>query len=86
MSNKLLHTYRPLLGKRIAKIEYITHDECNEMMWHNRPVAIVFEDGSYIVPVCDDEGNDGGSIWYSGEEGEITLCTSSVIFKEEEVA
>ena len=35
-----------------------------EMGWYKKPVVIIFTDGSWMIPVCDDECNDGGSILY----------------------
>jgi len=51
-----------LVGKTIAKIEYLTKKEGEEMMWNKLPLAIVFTDGSWIFPMADDEGNNGGSL------------------------
>ena len=51
-----------LVGKTIAKIEYLTEKEGEEMMWNKLPLAIIFTDGSWIFPMADDEGNNGGSL------------------------
>jgi hypothetical protein len=51
-----------LVGKTIAKIEYLSPKEGEEMMWYKLPLAITFTDGSWIFPMADDEGNDGGSL------------------------
>ena len=51
-----------LVGKTIAKIEYLTSEEGEEMMWYKLPLVITFTDGSWIFPMADDEGNDGGSL------------------------
>lgn len=51
-----------LVGKTIAKVEYLTKYEIEEMMWYKIPLAITFTDGSWIFPMADDEGNDGGSL------------------------
>ena len=52
-----------LLGKKIIKVEYIGTEEAKNAMWDNRPVRIILEDGTNILPMCDDEGNDGGALW-----------------------
>ena len=49
-------------GKTIAKVEYLSPKEGEEMMWYKLPLAITFTDGSWIFPMADDEGNDGGSL------------------------
>lgn len=51
-----------LVGKTIAKIEYLTKKEGEEMGWYQLPLAIVFTDGSWIFPMADDEGNNGGAL------------------------
>ena len=54
-----------LLGKRIVKVEYISEKECEENMWSSRPLCFQLEDGTWIVPQRDDEGNDGGALGYT---------------------
>ena len=51
-----------LVGKTITKVEYIPKPEAEKSMWHKRPIAIGFDDGHWIVPMMDDEGNDGGAM------------------------
>jgi hypothetical protein len=51
-----------LVGKTITSARYITQDEADEFGWSKRSLLIGFNDGSYIMPMMDDEGNDGGSI------------------------
>jgi len=53
-----------LLNKKIVKIEYLTKGECEKLMWDKRPVALKLDDGTWVVPQMDDEGNDGGALWY----------------------
>ena len=51
-----------LLNKKIVKIEWMSTDEITETMWHNAPICLKLDDGSYIFPLRDDEGNDGGAL------------------------
>ncbi len=51
-----------LVGRKITKVEYLTDEEREEHMWDNRPVAICLDDKYWLVPLMDDEGNDGGAI------------------------
>lgn len=51
-----------MVGKTIAEVRYLTKYEIEEMMWDKVPLAITFTDGSWIFPMADDEGNDGGSL------------------------
>ena len=54
-----------LMGKRIIGVKYMSTDEANESMWGNRPICILLNDGTWIIPQRDDEGNDGGSLYVS---------------------
>ena len=51
-----------LVGKKIKAVEYFTEKECEEIMWDSRPIVIIFDDDSYIFPMADDEGNNGGAL------------------------
>ena len=51
-----------LVGKKIKQARYMTEAEAEEFGWYSRPVVIHFTDGTYIIPMKDDEGNDGGSV------------------------
>ena len=57
-----------LVGKTIKKIEYLTEQEAESMGWNQIPLVIIFTDGSYIFPMADDEGNNGGAIATSSKE------------------
>lgn len=59
----LINTLQPLLvGKTIKYIRYMNDHEMEYFMWNKRPVVIVLDDGTFIVPQRDDEGNDGGAL------------------------
>ena len=64
-----------LAGKTIASVRYMTEQECKEFMWYKRPLVIRFTDGSYIIPQMDDEGNDGGAMFFQNESGGILIHT-----------
>ena len=53
---------KELLGRKITKIEYLTQDELDNNMWDRSPIAIELDNRIWLVPMADDEGNDGGSI------------------------
>lgn len=57
-----------LVGKRVKEVRFLTVEEANEMDWSQRPLVIVFDDGSYIFPSQDDEGNNGGSLFTSDKD------------------
>jgi len=49
-----------LLGRKIVKVEYMPVKESDDMMWDYQPVCFLLDNGSWIYPMKDDEGNDGG--------------------------
>ena len=62
-----------LLGKKIIKVEYMGSEEAEKSMWYSRPVRIILDDGTNILPMRDDEGNDGGALWLGSKDGEEVL-------------
>ena len=54
-----------LVGKTIRRVRYLTESEKEDLGWYRSPLVIEFEDGHWLVPMADDEGNDGGSLWTS---------------------
>ena len=53
---------KKLIGRKITKVEYIGDDEMEENMWYKRPISILLDDGHWLTPLMDDEGNDGGAM------------------------
>jgi enterochelin esterase-like enzyme len=51
-----------LVGRTITKVEYIGDEEMEESMWYKKPIAICLDGKDWLIPMSDDEGNDGGSI------------------------
>jgi len=49
-----------LLGKKITKVEYLTPKQAGD--WYKIPVALQLDNKIWLVPMSDDEGNNGGSI------------------------
>ena len=62
-----------LLGKKIIKVEYMSSEEADKGMWYSRPVRIILDDGTNILPMSDDEGNDGGALWLGSKDKEDIL-------------
>lgn len=52
-----------LVGKKIVACRYMSCEEMEETMWHDRPICLLLDDGTWIIPQRDDEGNDGGSLY-----------------------
>jgi hypothetical protein len=64
-----------LVGKTIASVRYMTEQEAHEALWSSRPLIIRFTDGSMLIPQMDDEGNDGGAMFYQGDSGALLIHT-----------
>ena len=62
-----------LLGKKIIKVEYMDSREAKDTYWDNRSVRIILDDGTNILPMRDDEGNDAGALWLGNKDGENIL-------------
>jgi hypothetical protein len=54
-----------LLGKTIVSVNYMTKNDADKMYWGKRPVMFKLSDGTTCYLSCDDEGNDGGALFYS---------------------
>ena len=68
-----------LVGRRVARVRYMTKKEAEEMGWACRPLMIQLnpmdepdpeadEEAVVIIPMRDDEGNDGGALATSDKE------------------
>ena len=62
-----------LKGKTIKECRYLTKKEAEANGWYKRPVVMFFTDGTYMFPMADDEGNDGGSMAVGEKETLPTL-------------
>ena len=62
-----------LVGKTIKETRYMTDEEAEKFGWYKKPLIIIFTDGTYIMPMMDDEGNDGGSL--EGSKDELSFPT-----------
>ena len=58
-----------LLGKTIVSVNYMTKDDADYMHWGKRPIIFKLSDGTTCYLSCDDEGNDGGALFYSDKNG-----------------
>ena len=53
---------KALVGKKITKVEYLSDKEVKDSGWYKTPVAIQLDNAYWLIPMMDDEGNDGGAI------------------------
>jgi len=51
-----------LVGRKIKKVEYLPQEEADKWGWHFRPLCIQLDDGTWLIPSSDDEGNNGGAL------------------------
>ena len=54
-----------LEGKTIVKVRYLNDKEMKHMGWHKRPICFFLNDGTSCILSMDDEGNDGGVLFYN---------------------
>jgi hypothetical protein len=57
-----------LKGKTIVDVRYLNDEEMKMMGWYKRPICFFLNDGTSCILSADDEGNDGGVLFY-GESG-----------------
>ena len=50
-----------LVGRTIKSVGYMTKQECLDNMWDKSGLIIELNDGTYLYPMSDDEGNSPGA-------------------------
>ncbi len=68
-----------ILGQRIVKMHYMSKRDAEKLGWHKRPLMLMLENGTYIIPQQDDEGNDGGAMWLMNNNRELKETLAPVI-------
>ena len=53
-----------LEGKTIVEVRYMNDQEMEMMGWDSRPICFFLNDGTCCLLSSDDEGNDGGVLFY----------------------
>ena len=71
---------KALVGKKIASVRYMTSEEAKESGWCKQPLLIQLDDGLTIIPLQDDEGNDGGSLEFFHHDKEIKESGAPVMW------
>jgi hypothetical protein len=67
---------RRLLGKKIVAIRYMSDKEKTLFGWHSKPLIIILDDNTFLIPQADDEGNDGGALaMVNGQEFNVIPVT-----------
>lgn len=57
-----------LVGRKIVRVRYLTDEEMEDMGWYSRPIVMQLDDDTLVFPSADDEGNDGGAIFFCTKE------------------
>ena len=61
--------YGWMVGKTVASVRRLTSQEIEDMGWYEShsevPFVVMFTDGTWIVPMRDDEGNGAGTLAYA---------------------
>ena len=70
-----------LKGRTIVNVRYLNDDEMELMMWSKRPIVFVLDNGTLCFPSMDDEGNNGGTLFYQeqGKELDVLPVLSSYL-------
>ena len=51
-----------LVGRTIKSVLYMDNESADAMGWYSRPIVIELDDGTQLIPMSDDEGNNGGAL------------------------
>ncbi|MEM9281832.1 MAG: hypothetical protein AAGA96_08400 [Verrucomicrobiota bacterium] len=60
-----------LVGRKIQSVRYMTVEEAEEWMFTSRPLVLKLDNGLFLIPLSDDEGNDGGALFTTDPEVEV---------------
>jgi hypothetical protein len=56
-----------LKGRTIVEVRYLNDEEMEMMGWYKRPVCFFLDNGVSCILSADDEGNDGGVLFYGSD-------------------
>lgn len=54
-----------LEGKTIVEVRYMNDQEMEDIGWDSRPIVFFLNDGTCCTLSQDEEGNDGGVLFYN---------------------
>ena len=79
MKNRYTHWWekaeKDFVGKKIVAVRYMSSEECNDMGWDSAPICLLLDDGTYIFPSRDDEGNDGGALFTNVQDKDCPVLS-----------
>ena len=62
-----------LKGRTIVSVRYLSDKEMDLMGWYSRPIAFQLDNGTLCIPSADDEGNNGGALFYQIKGKELDV-------------
>jgi len=71
---------KALVGKKIVAVRYMTAEEADG--WSKLPLMIKLDDETVIVPLQDDEQNDGGSLEFYHPKKKIEEAGAPVMWRD----
>ena len=72
-----------LLGRKIVKVEYIDKQEAKDYMWSDRGVSFILDNGTRVIAMRDDEGNDAGVLAYLNKDVDAVLPVIDMDYEKE---
>lgn len=64
--NLYSHAFKHVIGKKIKEVRRLLPEELDAFGWTKSPMVFELDNGTVIIPMTDDEANDGGaSIQYN---------------------
>lgn len=63
-----LYAKNALVGRKIVRVRYLTAEEMEDMGWYSNPIVLQLDDDTLVFPSADDEGNDGGALFFCNKE------------------
>ena len=60
-----------LKGRTIVGVRYMCEEEAEDQDWYSRPIVMFLDNGEYIFPMADDEGNNGGALATSYDDHDL---------------
>jgi hypothetical protein len=79
MENIYVQEAKQLIGKKVTGVIELNDTLKDNFMWDGRngdsAIAIVFEGGTMVIPMKDDEGNGAGVLMYTDVLGYAQMTT-----------
>ena len=54
---------KKLVGRKIVLTRYLSEEEITDLGWDQKAIVIFLDNGTYLFPSRDDEGNGAGALF-----------------------